>query len=301
MNVLTNSRASTYLTCQKKHHLRYELGLVADREPGFLALGRWIHHALDMHQKGREPEELLEDPWERARGRAIVRFVLEYDAQPVQLIATELEFKMPLRNRWKRHSTTWRFGGVIDGVGWRDGSLVIVERKTTSSDLKAHGPFEQRLMLDPQALLYAHAVAEEMNMPVETILYQAIRRPMWKKRDLTPDEFEERVFSGMEEEPGKWMRWIERPVFYNDVQEAIGDFWEIQKNISASRKHHRWPRNRQACRMWSPCPYIDICGDPNPIYPGAPPGFIKLDDVHPELVNNVKLDRTELRAEEEAE
>src|SRR5688572_22842736 len=59
MQLLTNSRMTTSKTCLRKSFLRYELGLVPDRDQAPLRIGSALHHGLDLRAKGASIEEAI--------------------------------------------------------------------------------------------------------------------------------------------------------------------------------------------------------------------------------------------------
>lgn len=202
--LLTHSRMRTARDCLRKHFLRYELGLVADRqESKALRIGSAVHKGLELWSDGIEPAEAIEEALEPyiiepdgvdsywwAIERETVRLLLEgyawrYQADPLEYEAVEFGFDLPLVNpSTGRTSRTFRLGGKVDGiVRLADGRLAVLERKTVGESIDAESDYWLRLRVDQQISLYMLA-AREKGYPVETILYDALRKPTLQPRQV---------------------------------------------------------------------------------------------------------------------
>jgi hypothetical protein len=101
-----------------------------------------------------------------------------FDGGPLEVVATELSFDLPIRNP-KTQATTpsFRLAGKIDKVvRLADGRLAVMEHKTTGDDLAPESDYWKRLRIDQQISLYFCA-ARELGYDVQTVLYDVIRKP----------------------------------------------------------------------------------------------------------------------------
>lgn len=72
------------------------------------------------------------------------------------------------------------------------------------------------------------------------------------------------------------------------IKEAMGDFWDWAKNLNEAIRNNRFPKNDYACTGFGVCEYLDLCStgfDPHN-YEHLPDGFVKVDDVHQELMED---------------
>ena len=60
MKTLTHSRLASFRACPRKHWMRYELGLVPERDSFSLRVGSAFHLALDTLAKGGDPGAAME-------------------------------------------------------------------------------------------------------------------------------------------------------------------------------------------------------------------------------------------------
>ena len=189
MSTLTHSRQSSYRTCPRRHYLRFELALSREAKPSYLCIGSAFHAAVDARAKGEPLPPALDDmdPHDMAVAAAMVQVHDELQP-PLDMVASELVFKLPLRNRRTgRQSTLWTWEGVIDGIAELPGGrLALVERKTTSRDVSPGGDYWLQVMRDQQISQYVMAARQE-GWDVTTVLYDVVRRPMHQRRRATPE------------------------------------------------------------------------------------------------------------------
>jgi hypothetical protein len=105
-----------------------------------------------------------------------------------------------------------------------------------------------------------------------------------QQRQMTPDEWGDKLSSDIAERPDFYFQRIEVPRLDQDLTEYQAEIWEIQQAIRAAQKSGHWFRtvSKQTCD-W--CSYFDICASGKAITAdSAPPeGFVFLSDLHPEL------------------
>lgn len=205
-NLLTHSRLSTAKVCLRKHFFAYEVGLRKAQQSTPLRMGSAVHLGLERLSITGDLQEACNAV--RANYAEVPSWVQDFDewiteaetccclvsgyqwrwSQPndglerapnvVDTVATELEFVLPLRNPETGYpSTNWKMAGKTDRiVRLVDGRVAILETKTTGDDIGPDSDFWRRLRMDQQISLYVIA-AREMGYPVETVVYDVIRKP----------------------------------------------------------------------------------------------------------------------------
>jgi hypothetical protein len=291
--------------------MQYELGIRPDTDSFALRVGSAFHAALDMFEKGIQPDETLqralEDPYDLALVAAMVYGHMErWNGEQLEVVATELQFDMPLRNPETGAPTqTWRMAGVIDRiVTLPDGRLALMEHKTTSRDFSPGADYWVRLHMDMQLSIYVIA-ARELGYDIATILYDVTRRPQLRPlkatpeekrkykatgelyanlrdRDETPEEFAARVGGDIESRPDDYFARIEIARLDQDLEECAAELWAQQRALREAQLANRWYRDPGACFSPYPCAYLPICQNRD-LEEVTPTGFIRSAQQHPEL------------------
>lgn len=202
-NLLTNSRLQCWKRCPREHLFRYELGIRPVNESRALRMGSAVHEGLDARKKGRPidesigaalaaygvmPEGYDADRW-AVEAETVAQMLAGYfwrweidDLDPAitvaEVVKTEFAFDLPIFNPATGAATpTFRSAGKIDGiVRLGDGRLAVLEHKTTGDSLDPDSDYWRRLRIDEQISRYMLA-ARAMGFPVETVLYDVIRKP----------------------------------------------------------------------------------------------------------------------------
>ena len=308
LNVLTHSRMRTYRACPRRHFLAYELGLRRIRKSTALNIGSAFHAALDAKAKGRDPVLDEMDEYDLAVTAAMIT-VHDEVMPPLAMVASELAFDLPLVN-WStgRPSRIWRWGGVIDGIALLDsGVLALVERKTTSRDISPGNDYWLNVMRDQQISQYVLA-ARALGWDVRTVLYDVVRRPLYRpklatppearkyrkdgqlyasQREVaeTPEEYAHRMAEVMRADQDKYLQRIEIPRLTRELDATAEDQWIVQKMIRRSQLDSEWPRNPQSCVTPFRCDFLDVC-DRSDLDTETPDGFERLEDIHPEITQH---------------
>lgn len=321
--LLTHSRLSTFRACPRKHFLRYEIGLAAEHEDFALRVGTAFHAAQEAADLGQDPEAAITalgtlDAFDAAMTAAMFAVHREYWAgHALQVIATELQFEMPIMNPDTSHpSRVWAIGGKIDRIyQLSSGLLAVQDYKTTSEDIGPGSDLWLRLALDQQMSIYLLA-ARALGHDVQAILYDVTRRPMQRplkatpieerkytqkpskqadgtirpagsiyasqrETDETPEEFAARVAAEMRARPEHYFARHEIAKLDRDLDETAYDIWTQQLAMREAQRSGRWFRNPSHCER---CEFLPVCGqDLRRDMPSAPSGFRILPDVHREL------------------
>lgn len=310
--LLTHSRLSCFRSCPRKHQMRYEFCLKPDKDGSVLRFGSGFHAALEATDLGQDPDEVIgqriEDPFELAAVAAVFNgHRTRWADDPLEVVATELEFSIPLRNPATGSQTqTWRLAGQIDRiVRLGDGRMALQEYKTTSRDFSPGADYWLQLHMDQQLSIYVLA-ARALGFPIDTILYDVTRRPglrplkatpedarkytkdgrlyaNQRDRDETPEEYAARLATDICERPGYYFARIEIARLEQDLEDCAAELWSQQLTLREMQRTGRWYRNPGSCFSYGrACEYMNICLDRD-LDVRTPDGFIRLDDPHSEL------------------
>ena len=195
--LLTNSRAESFKKCRRRHWYEYEMGLRPVEDAKALRMGSAFHSGLEVLKAhgsldkayatvGQFYATTLESE-EAQYWRDIERTTVEtllsgyawrWQESPLQVIANEQEFRLPLVNpQTGAASTVWDLAGKIDGiVRLEDGRQAVLEHKLLSEDLAPGSDWWKRLQMDSQVSLYVYAARKIWN-DVSTVLYDVTRKP----------------------------------------------------------------------------------------------------------------------------
>ena len=315
--LLTHSRLSCFRACPRRHFLRYELGIAPEEQGYALRVGGGFHAALEAADLGEDPGAAIEDRVSDPFDLALVAAMFDahqrrYADQPLEPVGSEQEFRMPLRNPETGAPTPiWTLAGKMDRlVCLPDGRLALMEYKTTSRDFAPGAEYWLRLHLDQQLSIYVIA-AREMGYQIETVLYDVTRRPSLRplkatpegarkytkegrlyanqrEVDETPEEFAARVAADIAERPDHYFARIEIARLDQDLDDCRAELWSQQLAIREAQRSGRFYRNPGSCFEPYPCEFLSICLNRD-LETVTPVGFIRLQDVHPELSQQATL------------
>lgn len=193
--LLTHSSMTCAKTCLKMYEYKYVLGISKEREDTPLRVGGLVHYGLEFNVVPEfqdypgwceDEEDRYKWDCDQALARGMVRAYLEYwSDDAVETIENEKEFLIPIINPDTKGVTpNFKAAGKIDKVvKLPDGRLAIMEHKTTSDDLDVDSAYWRRLMMDQQISHYFIG-AQSTGLDVETVLYDVIRRPQLKAKNV---------------------------------------------------------------------------------------------------------------------
>lgn len=210
-------------------------------------------------------------------------------------VEVEEEFQVPITNpETGRNSRTFTFAGKVDGVVEADGRQYLLEHKTASEEIAdPNSPFWRRLAIDAQVSGYALAYWQ-LGRKFAGTLYDVIRKPTIRQRELTKAEVKEAVelgiYNGFEvtpddrsrlaggdkrespkmfasrlacdaiANPDKYFQRRNVPRLDAELAEYAQELWDTADEIRQSRNHGRHYRNPNACMAYnSPCEYLPLC------------------------------------------
>jgi RecB family exonuclease len=338
---LTHSRMACAKACLRRHYYAFEMGLRPARESTPLRMGGSFHRGVEAFsttQAGTFEEAVMAaiqaataqyetvpqgvaDPLEWAIERVTVErllhaYFLRYQNDGLNVVATEPEFNLPLRNpETGAESRIFRLAGKIDRiVQLSDGRLAVLETKTTSSSLDDGSDYWARLRLDSQISLYLYA-ARQLGFDVATVLYDVVRKPEisvyratppdrrkytkdghlyanQREKDETPDEFAERLSADIAARPEFYFARKEIPRLEADLAEAQAEWWQQAQMLRECQRTGRWFRNTQSCLQPFRCEFTEVCFTGARPEESLPPGFTLASTVHPELTKGDQSDGT---------
>lgn len=270
-----------------------------------------IRYAYAEIPEGAMADPLWLDDW-NTEAETIVSLIRGYAwyyaNDNLVIIESERTFRLPIRNPETGMPTPhFDFAGKWDGIVQPPiTQLAVMEHKSTGESIYPDADYWARLRIDPQISGYFDA-ALALGHKVGTVLYDVIRKPAisrykatpienrkytkggklyanQREVDETPAEFGKRLLQDIYKRPEFYFQRMEIPRLESDLAEFHQELWQQQKRLRASQLFGWWFRSVSA---WT-CPYCeyrDLCY--NSRYPldikDIPEGFVKLDNVHPEL------------------
>ena len=220
MDLITNSRGSTYRACQRRHQFEYELRWRPNVSSLPLRFGTLYHAGLQQWwlsiadlKAGRGGDDRTPlafaakavglklasghgnevDEWELHKVLALVRgyhyrWIDWALNQGIEVLEVERRFQAPLYNPESgRTSRTFALGGVIDLMLRVSGRTVLVEHKTTSGDIALGSAYWKRLAIDGQISTYYDGAAA-LGYSVDVCLYDVAKKPTLVPKLATPPE-----------------------------------------------------------------------------------------------------------------
>ena len=195
--ILTQSMVGCFQACRKQFDYRFNEKLVpVEEDSTSLLVGSAVHNALEIWFRGggrvNAFEMALNFPGlgadEQIKAACLVskyidRWAIDPNVKPIGpfsidkdfiVVDVEREFKVNLINPASgRKSRTWQLAGKVDGVVDINGSLYILEHKTTS---RIDDAYIKRISIDRQIMLYARAIEMDLGRPVIGAVYDIMKK-----------------------------------------------------------------------------------------------------------------------------
>lgn len=322
MQLITHSKIQCFKTCQRKCYFQYVRRIRPLKQAKPLYIGSIVHEILDQYKAGLSMDEAIDmvltaypeeesNRFDLAMITALMKgYEWRWQSWPLTCVVSEAEFTLPLLNPITgRKSQTFMRAGKVDGITVLPNSrLALLEHKTSSEDISVSSLYWKRLRIDGQISNYWTG-AQGLGYPIETILYDVIRKPDLKpllatpldkrkykkdgtlyanqrEQDETPLDYANRIMTDIEQRPDYYYARRDIPRLPEDIEEYQYELWQTCQMLHDCTKHQRWPRNDRACVGFGTCSYFDLCTagfGPQSDY--LPEGFYIEENEHPELEN----------------
>ena len=280
MIAVSITQIARWLRCRREWHYHHELRCRPIKQPRELGIGIAVHAGLETYldsgfdlrasiEAVRACEEAEIGPYDRALCEAlIVGHDTRWCGQPLRVLAVELPFSISIAGATLR--------GKIDAIVEIDGRQLIMEHKTTSSDVSSGSIYWQMRRIDPQISAYYDG-ARSLGYDPQGCVYNVLVKPGCRPRKATPEESRKYKKDGSlyknqresDEDPSEYFDRIVSSQSSRDfVREEIV---RLEPELEAAREEvaswvagmirgsiHATP---SACMRYGgrACPYLDIC------------------------------------------
>lgn len=331
MELITNSRLKTFNACRRLHQYEYEMGVrPVETEATAADFGTLFHAGLEgwwtawMRGRGsealaiareymaqsREKSDVLDEIGAAKADLLMVAYDVRWaaDMEDLEVLAVEAQFNVPIIAPSGRPCRAVRAAGKMDAITRRLSTRkkLLVEHKTTGSDLSQGSTYWRRLRMDPQISIYFDG-ARSLGHEIDECLYDVVVRPEHRpytatplekrkftkegrlyanqrERDESMDEFQARMAKEIADDPNAWFARAQIVRLPEELEQSRRDMYETTLAIRAARKTGA-PRNPDAClRFNRECGFYDVCSGAASL--DDPGRFRRLDSVHPELVHD---------------
>ena len=310
-NLLTHSRITCWLTCRRKHHIEYVLGMRREMSPALRMGDIWhdARHVLNMtgdslkaddriltryrsHLQSLD-EERRERFWleQEILRRLLQGWVHRGQDESRDIVVSELAFEQPLRNpKTGRASRIWRLAGKMDAIlRLSRKGLALEELKTTSDPIGPDSKYWKALRLDAQVSRYMLA-ALGLGYPIKTVMYDVAHKPgtrpkMVNKKRETVLEYSQRLAVDIAERPEFYFARVEVPRLRGDIEAMRTELWQIGQDMRDAERKECHYRNSEACigKKYT-CEHLDACSNHTDLVHETPDGYHRLTtSLHPEL------------------
>lgn len=193
IRLLTNSMRSKFAAC----HRAYKMAYVDLKRPvatsEALSFGTAMHSLLEHYWKREgfgpiDTGDRFRDVTLRELFDGYVRRWLDEDLERYDNIGAEVYFEAPLMNpETGGISKTWKLAGKIDAVARErsTGKVVIIEHKTTSSDIGPGSDYWKKIPIDGQVSGY-YVGAQAVGLEAQDCVYDVIRKPSIRPSSTVP-------------------------------------------------------------------------------------------------------------------
>jgi PD-(D/E)XK nuclease superfamily len=327
------SRLRAFNSCRRLHHFQYTLRYrpLVDRESA--AFGTILHKGLEAWWLAwAEGRELMA----QVEAQAAIATAVKASSYPDEATAAKAELLMdgyhyfyaPRMSEWEVIAVERKFEapmptpagakrvrglkvvGKIDVLVRRrsDGTVWILEHKSTTADLTPGSTYWQRLRMDGQVSVYFEGT-RALGLDPVGCLYDVIAKPQQRPLKATPvekrkyrkednrlhanmreadetmAEFKARMAALIAAAPEEYYQRNEVVRLEQELEESRRDTYETALMIRETKRAERAPRNPDACMSYgSICAFYDVCSGTASIDDEA--RFKRLEDPHPELAND---------------
>jgi hypothetical protein len=233
------SEISCFQACERKWHLRYILRRAGNLVPADrLVRGKIVHQWLAAWWSAN-PIDYPADPNLRAMCKGYEAVYQRPHLKNVSVNVPFLEFI----------SDDLTLVGEVDGLGYDDDGLVILEHKTTSSDIAPGSLYWRKVeSTDRQVSIYLRA------WPKARVLYDVLRKPAFRAGDV-----EGKALADMSENPGRYFA-------RHTVVRLTSEEADTDQDLVGISQRMRWagrsgrPRNPDACHNYGDeCEFFSVC------------------------------------------
>lgn len=331
-SLLTHSATKCWNACRRRYLFAYVHGIRRQHASEPLRIGTMWHLGVGAYESGVSiddsiamvrqayrdtpcPNYLQPDEYaveeEKVTGMIYGHWDHWKNDDVIKSVAVEQVFDLPIVNPETGYKTpSFTSAGKIDRIGrLPDGTLAVVERKTTSEDITVDSAYWKSLRNDPQISRYLLA-ARAMGHDVTKVVYDVIKKPQIKPRRVEKAEIALANSTGFycglkltgpcpeRENPAMYGARLRadiasRPDFYlarveiartdGDLEEYQYDLWQTQQEIRQAMNSGRFYRNPASCLEPFNCEYLDVCSELYANPEVVPSGFRKVSRLHEEL------------------
>jgi hypothetical protein len=272
------SSLKTWQLCNKKYYWKYKAGLVDKEVTSELAFGSVFHLALESWWVDQDLDRAIDviiknhdglGPTLRHTAQVLMHgYHAAYEGQNFKTIKVEDEFEYVALQLDPQSpiARSAEFHGRVDALAMdANGDLVLVEHKTTRSDIVAGSRYWDRVhFADTQIDLYSLAYPD-----AKYILYDVIKVPSnRKKRTENMEAYHDRILEAVSSDLGRFFR---REKFYRDkehLDEHRADVLQLADQINQAERTDAYPKNPNSCYAFNrECEYMPLCKgelDPEP-------------------------------------
>lgn len=295
---LTDSELRTWRACPRKHDFQYVQLRRSRADHTALSFGtlwhtgqeawwKWAHDAQEV-RLAAAVEAMRASPDADSIALVIAEeLMLGYTAMwgdvEWRVLAIEQRFEMPLVNpETGAASRTYVLGGKVDGIVANDNGVVVLEHKTTASDIEPGSLYWKKVRtLDTQVSQYVRG-ARALGHDPRACLYDVVRKPAirplkatpvesrkytkqgflyanQREHDETPEEFRARLRADIEEKPSRYYCREEIVRLDSDERDHQYDVWSQARMMREARLAGFAPKNPDACSAFGGCPYFQVC------------------------------------------
>ncbi len=285
---LSPSSIKLFQSCPRKFYHRYYNSIESKAIPDdSLQFGTAIHAVIEANinkpagswRLGEAVVGLDADLGALVAGTAAAYAV--YWGKSLTYRAAELELDTPLRDPRLRLVT------VLDGLATDNDVLVVVDHKSSKSDISPGSWFWEKLTLDAQASAYIWA-ARENGYAVEHAVWDAIAKPKLRRMcDGVPAEyysrsgkwgdagslkpgtgvpaetvagFAKRVRDTLLLDPTAYFQRAPVVRLDSELAEAVAEIEQVGDQILRAWDNAAWPRNPNSCMAFGrKCEFLPIC------------------------------------------
>lgn len=140
--------------------------------------------------------------------------------------------------------------------------VMVVEHKSTVSEIGLGSTYWKVLSLDSQVSLYCEGV-RSLGHDVYGVLYDVLRKPQHRpmeSKNEQPEAYGKRVLAAIGEDPERYYQRGTVVRLDAERDESALDVWQTALSLRDARRLKIYPKNADSCMSWSrACDYLSVC------------------------------------------
>lgn len=261
---VSHSRVNTFMACPKKYDIVYNKKLQLLEDKDALAIGKAVHHGIEMHGKKNEDKQVMDGAEEAVKYyESNESFSSEKNETNKVLVEAMTAGYI---KRYGVSDVKENEAEITCDIGDGDEMIAILDlivkekSKTGIVDIKTSSMLKDADDHKPQTIKYAYAYNHKYNKAPDFIKIRSIiKSKIRQKQNESIQEFRGRLIEEYETNPDKYYH--EQQIEFSpfDIAKEMMEFKSGVQLMKIAIANGLYPRNLTSCSMYGSCEFKPLC------------------------------------------